>query len=138
MSQLKTYFIHIPAKKKSGQKDHVFWASRPTEGRAIRDAINAMEDAGLDEGDFFSPRATNFHVVDDLPGEGVIDNTWCERYQLGDDKLTWMTIPGAQAAVSGEDGQHAEDEKEIIEEAESTFSLESLSPEKVVAAAWLF
>ncbi len=38
---------------------------------------------------YFKAVATNFPVVDDLPPEGKIDFTWCERYQLGKDNLTW-------------------------------------------------
>lgn len=32
-----------------------------------------------------------------MPGEGVVDFTWCDRYQLTDDQRTWNVIPGAAA-----------------------------------------
>ncbi len=54
MSELKPFFVYLRAKKKAGQKDHVFWETRANENRVIRDAVNAMEDAGLSEEDFFS------------------------------------------------------------------------------------
>ncbi len=89
MTALKPFFVYLRAKKKAGQKDHVFWETRASKNRVTRDAANAMEDAGLSEEDFFSPAVTNFHVVDDLPPEGVLDSSWCERYQLASDKMNW-------------------------------------------------
>ena len=53
MTALKPFFVYLRAKKKAGQKDHVFWETRASENRVIRDAANAMEDAGLSEEDFF-------------------------------------------------------------------------------------
>jgi exodeoxyribonuclease VIII len=41
------------------------------------------------------PVRTDWPVVDDLPEEGKLDNTWCDRYELNEDgrswKLTWPT-----------------------------------------------
>ncbi|MBC8806790.1 3'-5' exoribonuclease, partial [Klebsiella pneumoniae] len=37
--------------------------------------------------------------VDDLPEEGVLDDTWCDRYELGgEDGLTWQKIVAPAAA----------------------------------------
>ncbi|WP_313686044.1 RecE family exodeoxyribonuclease, partial [Pantoea sp.] len=133
MSELKPFFIYFRAKKKSGQKDLVFWETRATENRVIRDAVNAMEDAGLSEDDFFSPVATNFHVVDELPPEGEIDVAWCERYQLGDDKMTWELIPGAASADTNTTDLQQNDN--ALQEA---VNLEDLTVEQAVISAWLY
>ncbi|EPF4999574.1 TPA: 3'-5' exoribonuclease domain-containing protein, partial [Klebsiella pneumoniae] len=38
-------------------------------------------------------------IVDDLPEEGVLDDTWCDRYELGgEDGLTWQKIVAPAAA----------------------------------------
>ncbi|QLY54455.1 exodeoxyribonuclease VIII family protein [Citrobacter freundii] len=55
-----------------------------------------------------SPVATNFPVVDDLPPEGDIDFTWCERYQLGKDNLTWECKPGSITPSANDDSINAE------------------------------
>ncbi|MDI2068327.1 exodeoxyribonuclease VIII, partial [Klebsiella pneumoniae] len=31
----------------------------------------------------------DFPVVDDLPEEGEVDFTWCDRYELAEDQRTW-------------------------------------------------
>ncbi|WP_319922671.1 RecE family exodeoxyribonuclease [Klebsiella pneumoniae] len=36
------------------------------------------------------PIRTDFPVFNDLPTEGVLDYSWCERYQLGDDGRTGL------------------------------------------------
>ncbi|MFP2430271.1 RecE family exodeoxyribonuclease [Enterobacter ludwigii] len=95
MSEAKPYFIHQKAKKQSGEPHAVFWETAKTESRALRDAENALEDADKNPSDYFKAVVTNFPVVDDLPEEGEISFTWCDRYQLGDDGMTWAVIPGA-------------------------------------------
>lgn len=95
MSEAKPYFIHQKAKKQSGEPHAVFWETAKSESRALRDAENALEDADKDPANYFKAVVTNFPVVDDLPEEGEISFTWCDRYQLGDDGMTWAVIPGA-------------------------------------------
>ncbi|HIH9588591.1 TPA: RecE family exodeoxyribonuclease, partial [Klebsiella pneumoniae] len=56
-----------------------------------------LEDAGIETGrgkDYQKPIRTDFPVFNDLPAEGVLDYSWCERYQLGDDGRTWALKPG--------------------------------------------
>ncbi|MFW0766723.1 RecE family exodeoxyribonuclease [Trabulsiella odontotermitis] len=109
MSETTPFFIHHRAKKQSGEPSAVFWESAKNEGRALRDADNALEDAGKDPENYFKALVTNFPVVDELPPEGEISFTFCDFYQLGgNDKLTWEKIPGvnppAAAAGADEDG----------------------------------
>ncbi|MGQ3662631.1 RecE family exodeoxyribonuclease [Citrobacter braakii] len=94
MSELTPYFVHHRAKKQSGEPSAVFWESAKTEIRALRDADNALEDAGKDPANYFKPLVTNFPVVNELPLEGGISFTFCNFYQLGDDGMTWSQIPG--------------------------------------------
>lgn len=96
MSEAKPYFIHQKAKKQSGEPSAVFWESAKSDTRALRDAENALEDADKDPANYFKAVVTNFPVVDDLPEEGVISFAWCDRYQIGDDGMTWGLIPGVQ------------------------------------------
>lgn len=95
MSEAKPYFIFQKAKKQSGEPHAVFWETARSDTRAMRDAENALEDADKDPANYFKAVVTNFPVVDDLPEEGVLSLTWCDRYQLGDDAMTWGLIPGA-------------------------------------------
>lgn len=140
MTALKPFFVYLRAKKKAGQKDHVFWETRASENRVIRDAANAMEDAGLSEEDFFSPAVTNFHVVDDLPPEGVLDSAWCERYQLASDKMNWEKIPGVEGSTTVEPAAPAT--VDPVVETETTqpgiTALEDLTVEQAVIGAWIF
>ncbi|MBZ7262452.1 exodeoxyribonuclease VIII [Klebsiella oxytoca] len=94
MSGTVPYFIHHKAKKLSGEPSAVFWKSAKSETRALRDADNALEDAEKDPANYFKAVVTNFPVVDQLPSEGQIDFTFCNYYQLGDDGMTWVQIPG--------------------------------------------
>lgn len=94
MSELTPYFVHHRAKKQSGEPSAVFWESAKTESRALRDADNALEDAGKDPTNYFKALVTNFPVVNELPQEGEISFTFCNFYQLGDDGMTWSQIPG--------------------------------------------
>lgn len=94
MSETTPFFIHHRAKKQSGEPSAVFWESAKTESRALRDADNALEDAGKDPANYFKALVTNFPVVNELPPEGEISFTFCDFYQLGDDGMTWAQIPG--------------------------------------------
>jgi len=92
------FFYLIKATQKSGKPDGVIWFSAKTEARAALTLDVELEEAGIETGrgkDYVKPVRTDMPVVDDLPEEGVIDYTWCERYTLADDQRTWNVIPGA-------------------------------------------
>ncbi|MDU1091932.1 MAG: 3'-5' exoribonuclease [Leclercia adecarboxylata] len=92
------FFYQIKATQKSGKPDGVIWFSANTASRAALQLDVALEDAEIETGrgkDYAKPVRTDMPVVDDLPEEGVIDYTWCERYTLADDQRTWIVIPGA-------------------------------------------
>ncbi|QGJ41032.1 exodeoxyribonuclease VIII [Citrobacter freundii] len=86
------FFNVIKATQKSGKQDAVVWFTAKTEARANLMLDVALEDAGIETGrgkDYAKPIRTDFPVVDDLPEEGEVDFTWCDRYELAEDQRTW-------------------------------------------------
>lgn len=93
------FFNLIKSGKKSGKPYGVFWFSEKTESRAKLRAHVILEDAEIEVGrghDYQLPILTDFPVLDDLPEEGVIDFTFCDRYELADDNRTWKKIVAAK------------------------------------------
>ncbi|HFZ2392334.1 exodeoxyribonuclease [Klebsiella aerogenes] len=93
------YFYLIKATQKSGKADAVIWRSAKTESRALLQLDVDLEDAEIETGrgkDYQKPIRTDFPVFNDLPDEGVLDYSWCERYQLADDGRTWALKPGQE------------------------------------------
>ena len=96
------FFYVVKATQKSGKQDAVVWFTAKTEARANLMLDVALEDAGIETGrgkDYAKPIRTDFPVVDDLPEEGEVDFTWCDRYELQDDGRTWL--PKAASESSG-------------------------------------
>ncbi len=92
------FFHLLKASQKSGKKDAVIWFTAKSAARANLQLDVALEDADIETGrgkDYAKPVRTDMPIVDDLPEEGVIDYTWCERYTLAEDQRTWNVIPGA-------------------------------------------
>ncbi|EPC4838362.1 hypothetical protein Q1B87_003200 [Salmonella enterica] len=101
MSGLLPYFVNLRAKVKSGLKDVVFWKSAKSDARALREMENALEDADIKRSAFFKDAViTGLPVYNDLPQEGELDFTWCERYTFSDDTGTWLPIAPAQPEQS--------------------------------------
>ncbi|SXE11736.1 RecE family exodeoxyribonuclease [Klebsiella variicola] len=95
------YFYLIKATQKSGKADAVIWRTNKSEARALLQLDVDLEDAGIETGrgkNYQKPIRTDFPVFNDLPAEGVLDYSWCERYQLGDDGRTWALKPGQAPA----------------------------------------
>ncbi|MBJ9143631.1 PD-(D/E)XK nuclease-like domain-containing protein [Citrobacter braakii] len=87
------FFNVVKATQKSGKQDAVVWFTAKTEARANLMLDVALEDAGIETGrgkDYAKPIRTDFPIVDDLPEEGEVDFTWCDRYELQDDGRTWL------------------------------------------------
>lgn len=102
------YFYLIKATQKSGKADAVIWRTNKSEARALLQLDVDLEDAGIETGrgkDYQKPIRTDFPVFNDLPAEGVLDYSWCERYQLDDDGRTWTLKPGQAPA----DVHHGDD-----------------------------
>ena len=88
------FFNLIKASQKSGKKDAVIWFTAKSVARANLQLDVALEEAGIEETgrgkDYAKPIRTDFPVYDDLPEEGAVDYTWCERYELQNDDRTWL------------------------------------------------
>ncbi|HHT3845789.1 RecE family exodeoxyribonuclease [Citrobacter freundii] len=83
------------ARKRLNIKAAFFWCTSKKESLALSRMALAMDEAGFDDEDFARPIRVNLPIVDDLPEEGVFDTAFCDRYQLGDDGMTFGLIPGA-------------------------------------------
>ncbi|HCA3585185.1 TPA: hypothetical protein MO350_002818 [Salmonella enterica subsp. enterica serovar Java] len=104
MSGLLPYFVNLRAKVKSGLTDVVFWKSAKSDARALREMENALEDADIKRSAFFKDAViTGLPVYNDLPQEGELDFTWCERYAFSDDTGTWLPIAPAQPEPAASD-----------------------------------
>ncbi|EGT4370532.1 hypothetical protein AUM47_03225 [Cronobacter malonaticus] len=90
-------FLVRRAKKSSGLPDAVLWCSDDFES-AVATLDYLLVKSGNKLSSYFKAVATHFPVVDDLPAEGEVDFAWCDRYQLGEDSMTWELKPGAVPA----------------------------------------
>lgn len=126
------FFNVVKATQKSGKQDAVVWFTAKTEARANLQLDVALEDAGIETGrgkDYAKPIRTDFPVVDDLPEEGEVDFTWCDRYELAEDQRTWNVK------------QQAEDESvddADIEDSTAEESQQSEQPNLIVVATLPF
>lgn len=94
---MNTYAFVIKAKAKSEKKNLFCWLSAKSDSRAEREILNILDDADIAVGrgaDYQLPQRTDWHVADDLPEEGVLDDTWCDRYTLGEDGRSWCPVLG--------------------------------------------
>ncbi|EOX9622397.1 3'-5' exoribonuclease [Klebsiella pneumoniae] len=100
---MNNYPYLIKAKAKANEAKSLFcWFSAKSDSRAERKILDILEDAEINVGRGAShqlPIRTNWLIVDDLPEEGVLDDSWCDRYELGgEDGLTWQKIVAPAAA----------------------------------------
>lgn len=100
---MNNYPYLIKAKAKANEAKSLFcWFSAKSDSRAERKILDILEDAEINVGRGAGhqlPIRTNWLIVDDLPEEGVLDDTWCDRYELGgEDGLTWQKIVAPAAA----------------------------------------
>lgn len=98
----------VKATQKSGKPDAFVWFTAKTEARANLMLDVALEDAGIETGrgkDYAKPIRTDLPVVDDLPEEGEINFTWCDRYELAEDQRTWNVKLKADNAAQEENHQ---------------------------------
>ncbi|HCA0686066.1 TPA: PD-(D/E)XK nuclease-like domain-containing protein [Citrobacter freundii] len=121
------FFYVVRATQKSGKQDAVVWFTAKTEARANLMLDVALEDAGIETGrgkDYAKPIRTDFPVVDDLPEEGEIDFTWCDRYELAEDQRTWnvklKADDPAQEENSQADGNVVNSEVGNVEQSQQT------------------
>ncbi|AYH27126.1 exodeoxyribonuclease [Pectobacterium parmentieri] len=107
---MNTYAFLIKAKAKSDKKSLFCWLSAKSDSRADREIMNILEDEEIQTGrggDYNLPLRTDWFVVDDLPEEGVLDDKWCDRYELNDDGQSWRQIPKSEPASTNTQDEHA-------------------------------
>jgi len=104
-----TYAYLIKAKAKATEAKSLFcWFSAKSDSRAEREILNILEDNGIAVGrgaDYQLPVRTNWFVVDDLPEENALDDTWCDRYELAEDQQTWQPKQKSENENQGATGQ---------------------------------
>ncbi|WP_406921270.1 RecE family exodeoxyribonuclease [Klebsiella pneumoniae] len=131
------YFYLIKATQKSGKADAVIWRTNKSEARALLQLDVDLEDAGIETGrgkDYQKPIRTDFPVFNDLPAEGVLDYSWCERYQLGDDSRTWTQKPGqAPADLHHGDDAGVTSEAVTVEQVDANTTVDAVQDETVEA-----
>ncbi|CAI1789199.1 Exodeoxyribonuclease 8 [Serratia quinivorans] len=120
------YAFYLKAKQKTGKPSLFIWFDAKNDSRAQRDLANYIEDAELEEKDYFKAARTDYPVNDDLPPEGAFSDTWCDRYELADDKRTWQLITTA--------GEQQQEQNKPTGEYFAT----NLDKHTVIAAAWLY
>lgn len=134
------FFNVVKATQKSGKQDAVVWFTAKTEARANLMLDVALEDAGIETGrgkDYAKPIRTDFPVVDDLPEEGEVDFTWCERYELAEDQRTWNVKLKADDAAQEENHQ-SDDNVVDGETGHADESQQSEQPNLIVVATLPF
>lgn len=134
---MNNYAYLIKAKAKATDSKNLFcWFPAKSDSRAERKILDILEDAEIDVGrgaDHQLPIRTNWHIVDDLPDEGILDETWCDRYELGgEDGLTWQKIAApvveeATEATETEDATNAvESDEEYANDENALFSVATM------------
>ncbi|MBA5202229.1 PD-(D/E)XK nuclease-like domain-containing protein [Pectobacterium aroidearum] len=141
-------FRYITAYQKSGKKSAVCLLDEKTEARADREILNILEDNEIEVGrgtDYKNPVATDVPIFDDLPEIGVLDFTWCDRYELLEDERTWRKITSAEpVSTSIQDehtaitGQTASTQLADTPATDGTITIEQASFAQRVLGGWLF
>lgn len=130
----------VKATQKSGKPDAFVWFTAKTEARANLMLDVALEDAGIETGrgkEYAKPIRTDFPVVDDLPEEGEVDFTWCDRYELAEDQRTWNLKLKADDVVQEE--KHLADDNVVDgETGHAEESQQSDQPNLIVVATLPF
>ena len=125
------FFHLLKASQKSGKKDAVIWFTAKSAARANLQLDVALEEAGIEETgrgkDYAKPIRTDFPVYNDLPEEGNVDYTWCERYALQDDGRTWLPKAGAESTGSV-DNTAAPETTVKVETIDESVTLENRTP----------
>lgn len=142
------YAFYLKAKQKTGKPSLFIWFDAKNDDRAQRDLANYIEDAELEPKDYFKAARTDYPVYNDLPPEGEFSNTWCDRYELADDKRTWQIISEAdkqlrqnqEAAGSAENGRSTAKPQVVQEQQKPAgeYLATNLDKHTVIAAAWLY
>ncbi|MCW9547728.1 3'-5' exonuclease [Klebsiella oxytoca] len=139
---MNNYAYLIKAKAKATDSKSLFcWFTAKSDSRAERKILDILEDAEIDVGrgtDHQLPIRTHWFIVDDLPEESVLDDTWCDRYELGgEDGITWqkITLPPVEEkpavaetdAITDSEETYSNDENALFSLAEMPFRTQLLA-----------
>ncbi|WP_392440021.1 RecE family exodeoxyribonuclease [Edwardsiella piscicida] len=130
------FFYVAKATQKSGKPDAVVWFTAKTEARANLQLDVYLEDAEIETGrgqDYNKPIRTDFPVYNDLPEEGEVDLTWCERYLLQEDGRTWSMKPSTKPNTSHSETSPVSETKPV-----DLLTYDKYPWEKKVLGTWLF
>ncbi|MBN3093520.1 PD-(D/E)XK nuclease-like domain-containing protein [Pectobacterium brasiliense] len=145
---MNTYAFLIKAKAKSDKKSLFCWLSAKSDSRADREIMNILEDEEIQTGrggDYNLPLRTDWFVVDDLPEEGALDDTWCDRYELNDDGKSWRQIPKSELVSTNIQDEHADITGQTtstqladVPATDGTITIDQASFTQRVLVAWMF
>ncbi|MFP9515622.1 PD-(D/E)XK nuclease-like domain-containing protein [Pectobacterium brasiliense] len=145
---MNTYAFLIKAKAKSDKKSLFCWLSAKSDSRAEREIMNILEDEEIPAGrggDYNLPVRTDWFVVDDLPEEGTLNDTWCDRYELNDDGKSWRQIPKSEPASTNIQDDHsaiagktASTQLTDTAATDGTITIDQASFVQKVLGSWLF
>ncbi|RLM25567.1 RecE family exodeoxyribonuclease [Brenneria goodwinii] len=130
---------------KAKAKSLFCWFSAKSESRVNREIHNILEDAEIETGrgaDYQLPISADFPVFDDLPEEGVLDDTWCDRYELADDERTWRKILGTEQKSTNIQDDHTStagaQPTAVPGDAAGTITIDQATFAQRVLGAWLY
>ncbi|MDE8755640.1 PD-(D/E)XK nuclease-like domain-containing protein [Pectobacterium polaris] len=140
---MNTYAFLIKAKAKSDKKSLFCWLSAKSDSRAEREIMNVLEDEEIATGrggDYNLPLRTDWFVVDDLPEEGVLDDTWCDRYELNDDGQSWRKIPASAPVSTNIQDDHATvtGQTTSTQSTDGTITIDQASFIQRIGGGWLY
>lgn len=94
---------HLSAKKTSGLKDLIIIIDAEQAKECASIITFLAKQAKLDLNNYFKPVVTNTPIFDDLPEENVFCDTFCDKYELADDKKTWQLIAPPEVETKVDD-----------------------------------
>lgn len=89
---MSAFTNHLSAKKTSGLKDLIIIIDAEQAKECASIITFLAKQAKLDLNNYFKPVVTNTPIFDDLPEENIFCDTFCDKYELADDKKTWQLI----------------------------------------------
>lgn len=105
-----TMFLnYLGAKKSSGLKDLAVVVDVEV-AKECPFAISFLaKQAKIDLNNFFKPVTTEVPASDDVPAENEFCDTWCDKYEITEDKKTWRLIAAPEPAPEPEPNPVIED-----------------------------
>lgn len=100
---MSAFTNHLSAKKTSGLKDLIIIIDAEQAKECASIITFLAKQAKLDLNNYFKPVVTNTPIFDDLPEENIFCDTFCDKYELADDKKSWRLISPPEAETKIDD-----------------------------------